>query len=68
MRQGREKIQFKREDWQTLRKQLADVVPTGGLQSGSESFGLGGGFTITEKTMTIGLGIGVNGPLSFNTT
>ncbi|GKT43376.1 uncharacterized protein ColSpa_03557 [Colletotrichum spaethianum] len=40
----------------------------GGLQSGSESFGLGGGFTITEETMTIGLGIGVNGPLSFNTT
>ncbi|KZL78727.1 hypothetical protein CT0861_03749 [Colletotrichum tofieldiae] len=40
----------------------------GGLQSGSESFGLGGGFTITEETMTIGLGIGVNGPLSFNTS
>ncbi|KAK1590223.1 uncharacterized protein LY79DRAFT_580163 [Colletotrichum navitas] len=40
----------------------------GGLQSGSDSFGLGGGFTITEDTMTIGLGIGINGPQGFNTS
>ncbi|KAK1972603.1 hypothetical protein LY78DRAFT_650598 [Colletotrichum sublineola] len=40
----------------------------GGLQAGSDSFGLGGGFAITEDTMTIGLGIGVKGPQSINTT
>ncbi|KAJ0164367.1 hypothetical protein CTA2_1168 [Colletotrichum tanaceti] len=56
------------EKWQKLMRRLANVVLTGGLQSGSESFGLGGGFTITEKTMTIGLAIGVHGPLNFNTT
>ncbi|KAL0939679.1 uncharacterized protein CTRU02_206289 [Colletotrichum truncatum] len=37
----------------------------GGLQSGSDSFGLGGGFTITKDKMNIGLGIGVN-PIKFN--
>ncbi|KAK2049665.1 hypothetical protein LZ31DRAFT_572556 [Colletotrichum somersetense] len=40
----------------------------GGLQAGSDAFGLGGGFTVTEDTMTIGLGIGVNIPQSFNTS
>ncbi|EFQ27524.1 hypothetical protein CGRA01v4_04627 [Colletotrichum graminicola] len=40
----------------------------GGLQSGSDSFGLGGGFTITEDTMNIGLGIGINGPQGLNTS
>ncbi|WYZ34132.1 hypothetical protein EsH8_I_000408 [Colletotrichum jinshuiense] len=39
----------------------------GGLQSGSESFGLGGGFTITKDTMNIGLGIGIN-PINFNSS
>ncbi|KAK2064437.1 hypothetical protein LY76DRAFT_71366 [Colletotrichum caudatum] len=40
----------------------------GGLQAGSDAFGLGGGFTVTNDTMTIGLGMGVNAPESFNTT
>ncbi|KAK2021758.1 hypothetical protein LX32DRAFT_646129 [Colletotrichum zoysiae] len=40
----------------------------GGLQTGSDAFGLGGGFTVTEDTMTVGLGIGVNIPQSFNTS
>ncbi|KAF4827321.1 hypothetical protein CGCTS75_v008345 [Colletotrichum tropicale] len=39
----------------------------GGLQSGSDSFGLGGGFTITKDTMNIGLGIGIN-PIKFNSS
>ncbi|KAK1638656.1 hypothetical protein BDP81DRAFT_459341 [Colletotrichum phormii] len=39
----------------------------GGLQSGSEAFGLGGGFTITKDTMNIGLGIGIN-PINFNSS
>ncbi|KAF6814765.1 hypothetical protein CPLU01_14318 [Colletotrichum plurivorum] len=39
----------------------------GGLQSGSESFGLGGGFTITKDTMNVGLGIGIN-PINFNSS
>ncbi|EME47670.1 hypothetical protein DOTSEDRAFT_69581 [Dothistroma septosporum NZE10] len=33
----------------------------GGLNAGSEAFGLGGGYTITPDTMEIGNGIGING-------
>ncbi|KAK2003962.1 hypothetical protein LX36DRAFT_745122 [Colletotrichum falcatum] len=40
----------------------------GGLQSGSDSFGLGGGFNITEDKMTIGLGIGLVGSQGLNTS
>ncbi|OHE91267.1 hypothetical protein CORC01_13425 [Colletotrichum orchidophilum] len=39
----------------------------GGLQSGSEAFGLGGGFTITKDNMNIGLGIGIN-PINFTSS
>ncbi|OLN96047.1 hypothetical protein CCHL11_03349 [Colletotrichum chlorophyti] len=39
----------------------------GGLQSGSEAFGLGGGFTVTKDTMNIGLGIGIN-PINFTSS
>jgi hypothetical protein len=32
----------------------------GGLQAGSSDFGLGSGFTMTPRTITIGAGIGLN--------
>ncbi|CAG8983253.1 hypothetical protein HYALB_00002689 [Hymenoscyphus albidus] len=38
-----------------------DVSYGGGVQAGSTDYGLGGGFTISPKNITIGLGIGLNG-------
>ena len=32
----------------------------GGLNAGSKAFGLGGGYSITNETMSIGAGIGIN--------
>ena len=35
-------------------------MATGGLNAGSNDFGLGGGYSITPDTMEIGAGIGIN--------
>lgn len=37
---------------------LTSPTRPGGLQAGSSSFGLGGGFTIREQEMEVGAGIG----------
>ncbi|ORY71416.1 uncharacterized protein BCR38DRAFT_492563 [Pseudomassariella vexata] len=53
-------------NWQETQSVGGDWVP-GGLQAGSDTFGMGSGLTITPDAMNVGLGISVI-PADFNST